>query len=110
MGLTVITLEPKQPWEMVPYTIDFSRLSPFSAGVDAINSAAFSIYAITDTSFLTNLTAMVGPISYTNTTATCRVGSGSDTAGTYILRCRVTCATTGDQYEQECHFTVSQTT
>jgi hypothetical protein len=110
MGLTVITLEPKQPWEMVPYTIDFSRLSPFSAGVDKINNAAFAIFSSLDTSFLTDLTAMVGPISYTDTTATCRVGSGNDTAGTYILRCRVTCATTADQYEQECHFTVSQTT
>ena len=109
MSLTVITLEAKQPWEKVPYTLDFSKLTPFSSGAEVISGAAFDIFGINDTYFTSPISAMVGPISFSDLTATCRVGSGNDAVGVYILRCRVTCALSGDQYEQECHFNVLQT-
>jgi len=109
MSLTVITLEAKQPWEKVPYTLDFSKLTPFAAGVETISGAAFDIFGINDTGLSSPIADMVGPISFSDLTATCRVGSGNDAAGVYILRCRITCSSSGDQYEQECHFTVLQT-
>ena len=107
MPLSIITLEPKQPYEIVPYTFDFSRFPSIAQG-DSISSVAFGIYDSTDApSSPTLITAMVYATSYTDETATCDVGSGSDTEGAYILRCRITCAS-GRRFEQEGIFEVKE--
>lgn len=107
MPLSIISLEPKQPWEIVPYTFDFSRF-PSIANGDSISSVAFGIYDSEDPpASPTLITAMVYATAYDNTTVTCDVGSGSDTEGTYIIRARATCAS-GRRFEQEGIFEVHE--
>jgi hypothetical protein len=105
--MEIYTFEPKQPWEIVPYTFDFSRF-PAIANGDYISSVAFGIYKSTDSpSSPTLITSMVYATAYDNTSVTCETGSGGDIEGTYMLRARVTTAS-GLRYEQQAIFTVKE--
>lgn len=110
MGLVVVDIEDKGPVEIVPYTLDFIEYTPFAKGLETIASAIAQIYLQSDTTFATNKTVMVGAISYPAASqVTCKVGSGADVAGAYILRIIATCAS-GSVYELIAHFNVVQLT
>ena len=98
--MEIMTFESKQPWEIVPYTLDWTHIAAVAAG-DYITSVAFAVYLSTDDpSSPTPITAMVYATAYSNTTTTCWVGSQADAEGTYILRTRAQYAS-GMRLEQE---------
>lgn len=108
MPLQITTLEPKEPREIVPYTTDWSKFPSIAAG-DSITAVSYAVYLATDNpASYTAITAMVAVTYFTATTTTCDVGSGTDTAGTYILRALVTCGGTGRKFEWEGQFVVKE--
>jgi len=101
-----VTLEPKQPYEIVAYKFYFDR---WITSADPITQIAYGIYLNTDDpSNPTLIVPMIYATGFTGTTSTCAVGSGNDTAGTYVCRARVTCGASGLRFEQEGVFTVKE--
>ena len=108
MPLQILTLEPKQPREIVPYTFDWSKFPAIAQG-DSITAVSYVVYLSTDNpASYSAITAMVAVTYFTATTTTCDVGSGTDTEGTYVLRAFITCGATGRKYEQEGVFEVQE--
>ena len=106
--MKIVTLEDKDPWEIVPYQFDLSRNTAFSVNGDVIASLAFGIYTQgDDPSNPTLITAMVYATSWSGNVIQCDTGSGTDTVGTYILRGRVTCVS-GRRYEAWGKFKVKE--
>jgi hypothetical protein len=104
--MQIVTLESKQPYEIVAYKFDFSR---WITTLDPITQVAFGIYLKTDDpGNPTLIVPMIYGTGFTATTATCAVGSGNDTAGTYVCRARVTCGASGLRFEQEGVFVVKE--
>jgi len=105
MPLQIITLENKQPWEIVPYVFDFSK---WVQSTDPISACAFGIYVYPGNPVSpTLIPTMVYATDFGDTWISCDVGSGTDTEATYVIRARAT-TTAGRRFEQEGIFEVAE--
>ena len=105
MSIQTVQLEPKQPYEIVPYQIDFAKVLPDGETLNGIGAA---VYLSTDdpSSFTDLASTMVYATSYSGTIAQVDVQGGTDGL-TYILRIRLT-TTSGRRYEGEGKFKVKE--
>lgn len=108
MSLKITDLEPKQPWEIVPYQLDLRKNSAFTENAETISGVGFAIYVSTDdpVTFTDLASTMQYAASYSGTIIQCDTQSG-DSGLAYILRGRVTC-TSGRRYEVQGRFTVKE--
>jgi hypothetical protein len=107
MSLQTVQLEPKQPWEIVSYVFNLSKSVP---STEVFSSVAFVCYNDADNpaSFTDLSSAMIAAVSYDTSarTVTAQTQAGTD-GETYILRYRLQCSS-GDRYEGEGRFKVTE--